>query len=73
MVREGPLLGVKDLWGGVLGAWGVDGCWTRMVLNHCRALARDLLGCCYCDCRIWKFPKIRGTLFWAPCNKDPTI
>ena len=23
--------------------------------------------------RIWEFPKIRGTLFWAPYNKDPTI
>ena len=22
---------------------------------------------------IWEFPKIRGTLFWCPCNKDPTI
>ena len=23
--------------------------------------------------RIWEFPKIRGTLFWGPYNKDPTI
>ena len=22
---------------------------------------------------IWGFPKIRGTLFWGPYNKDPTI
>ena len=22
---------------------------------------------------IWEFPKIRGTLFWGPDNKDPTI
>ena len=22
---------------------------------------------------IWEFPKIRGTLFWGPHNKDPTI
>ena len=22
---------------------------------------------------IWEFPKIRGTLFWGPYNKDPTI
>ena len=22
---------------------------------------------------IWDFPKIRGTLFWSPYNKDPTI
>ena len=22
---------------------------------------------------VWKFPKIRGTLFWGPDNKDPTI
>ena len=22
---------------------------------------------------IWEFPKIGGTLFWAPYNKDPTI
>ena len=22
---------------------------------------------------IWEFPKIRGTLYWGPCNKDPTI
>ena len=22
---------------------------------------------------IWEFPKIRGTLFWCPYNKDPTI
>ena len=21
----------------------------------------------------WEFPKIRGTLFSGPCNKDPTI
>ena len=21
----------------------------------------------------WEFPKIRGTLFWVPYNKDPTI
>ena len=22
---------------------------------------------------LWEFPKIRGTLFWGPYNKDPTI
>ena len=22
---------------------------------------------------VWEFPKIRGTLFWGPYNKDPTI
>ena len=22
---------------------------------------------------IWDFPKTRGTLFWGPYNKDPTI
>ena len=22
---------------------------------------------------IWEFPKIRGTFFWGPYNKDPTI
>ena len=22
---------------------------------------------------IWEFPKMRGTLFWDPYNKDPTI
>ena len=22
---------------------------------------------------IWEFPKIRGTLFWGPYTKDPTI
>ena len=22
---------------------------------------------------IWDFPKVRGTLFWGPYNKDPTI
>ena len=22
---------------------------------------------------IWEFPTIRGTLFWGPENKDPTI
>ena len=22
---------------------------------------------------IWEFPKIRGTVFWGPYNKDPTI
>ena len=22
---------------------------------------------------MWEFPKIRGTLFWGPDNKDPTI
>ena len=21
----------------------------------------------------WEFPQIRGTLFWGPYNKDPTI
>ena len=21
---------------------------------------------------IWEFPKIQGTLFWGPYNKDPT-
>ena len=21
----------------------------------------------------WEFPKIRGTLFWGPYNKDPTV
>ena len=24
-----------------------------------------------CSCR--KFPNMRGTLFWGPYNKDPTI
>ena len=24
-------------------------------------------------CATWEFPKIRGTLFWGPYNKDPTI
>ena len=23
--------------------------------------------------KTWEFPKIRGTLFWGPSNKDPTI
>ena len=23
--------------------------------------------------RMWEFPKIRGTLFWGPYSKDPTI
>ena len=22
---------------------------------------------------LWEFPKIRGTFFWGPYNKDPTI
>ena len=22
---------------------------------------------------VWEFPEIRGTLFWGPYNKDPTI
>ena len=22
---------------------------------------------------LWEFPKIRGTLFWGPYHKDPTI
>ena len=22
---------------------------------------------------VWEFPKIRGTVFWGPYNKDPTI
>ena len=22
---------------------------------------------------LWKFPKIRGALFWGPYNKDPTM
>ena len=22
---------------------------------------------------VWEFPKIRGTLFWGPYDKDPTI
>ena len=22
---------------------------------------------------MWEFPKIRGTVFWGPYNKDPTI
>ena len=22
---------------------------------------------------IWEFPKIRGTVFWGPYNKDPAI
>ena len=26
-----------------------------------------------CCCDKWGFPKIRGTLFWGPYNKDPTI
>ena len=21
----------------------------------------------------WEFPKIRGTVYWGPYNKDPTI
>ena len=25
------------------------------------------------DTGIWEFPKIGGTLFWGPDNKDPTI
>ena len=27
----------------------------------------------YCTTHIWEFPKIRGTLFWGPYNKDPTV
>ena len=23
--------------------------------------------------QVWEFPKIRGTLFWDPYNKDPII
>ena len=23
--------------------------------------------------QMWEFPKIRGTLFWGPYDKDPTI
>ena len=26
----------------------------------------------YSDYNIWEFPKIRGTLFWGPYNKDLT-
>ena len=26
-----------------------------------------------CGRVVWEFPKIRGTLFWGPYNKDPTI
>ena len=22
---------------------------------------------------MWEFPKIRGTLFWGPYKKDPTV
>ena len=22
---------------------------------------------------MWEFPKLQGTLFWGPDNKDPTI
>ena len=25
------------------------------------------------DTATWEFPKIRGTLFWSPYNKNPTI
>ena len=27
----------------------------------------------FCNKFFWEFPKIRGTLFWGPCNEDPTI
>ena len=26
-----------------------------------------------CTSHKWDFPKIRGTFFWGPYNKDPTI
>ena len=29
--------------------------------------------CARFDRPLWEFPKIRGTLFWGPSNKDPTI
>ena len=24
-------------------------------------------------CHIWEFPKMKGTVFWGPSNKNPTI
>ena len=42
-------------------------CWNRALIiipmqYPYKALQRTL--------RIWEFPKIRGTLFWGPCNTD---
>ena len=28
---------------------------------------------CFAEASLWDFPKVRGTLFWGPYNKDPTI
>ena len=39
------------------------------------ALRKDslVLGWEWGNAPIWEFPKIRGTLFWGPYYKDPTI
>ena len=36
-------------------------------------VARDTVNESGTELVIWEFPKIRGTLFWGPYNKDPTI
>ena len=44
-------------------AGAVDG--SRQAWGHAVPKARTTL--------VWDFPKITGTLFWGPDNKDPTI
>ena len=46
-----------------LGTWGL-GAGCRIASSGCVAPPSR---------KTWEFPIIRGTLFWAPYNKDPAI
>ena len=39
---------------------------TRNIFNNPALMGAALVG-------IWELPKTRGTSFWGPYNKDPTI
>ena len=56
--RRSRAFGELGRWGCELQVWGV---------KYVEKLKLVCVGF------IWGFPKIRGTLFWAPYNKDPTI
>ena len=46
-------------------------CFSGMYVEITRRRAEDITAS-FAGC-IWEFPRIRGTLFGGPYNKDPTI
>ena len=45
----------------------------RGVTSFVRSICQGLDSQRVVGFTIWEFPKIRGTLFWGPCYRDPTI